>query len=337
MRKKRIVVVCPGRGSYSRENSNYLEGIDLNLRAMIKEHDKIRSIKNLKNVFELDKTAFRSKTDMIGENASPLIYACSLKDYISINKGKYEVAAICGNSMGWYIAMAMSGAITNEDGFDLIQTMGTLTQKHGKGGQIIYPIIDEDWRMNVDRKNMLLDEVAKIGAHLSIKLGGFVVIGGEQSALDHLLKTLPTINKYPFQIPFHAAFHTNLLEKSASIAQSYFDYKNFNKPRIPLVDGRGNIWSPWSTDIRELFSYTFGHQIIKPYDFSSSINVAVKEFCPDHILLLGPGNSLGSPVAQILIENNWNGLTSKNDFLNSQEEDPFIISMGIEEQRNLVL
>ena len=337
MRKKRIVVVCPGRGSYSRENSNYLEGIDLNLRAMIKEHDKIRSIKNLKNVFELDKTAFRSKTHMTGENASPLIYACSLKDYISINKGKYEVAAICGNSMGWYIAMAMSGAITNEEGFDLIQTMGTLTQKHGKGGQIIYPIIDEDWRMNVDRKNMLLDEVAKIGAHLSIKLGGFVVIGGEQSALDHLLKTLPTINKYPFQIPFHAAFHTNLLEKSASIAQSYFDYKNFNKPRIPLVDGRGNIWSPWSTDIRELFSYTFGHQIIKPYDFSSSINVAVKEFCPDHILLLGPGNSLGSPVAQILIENNWNGLTSKNDFLNSQEEDPFIISMGIEEQRNLVL
>ena len=337
MRKKRIVVVCPGRGSYSRETSNYLDGIDLNLRSMIKKHDKIRSAKNLKNIFELDKTTFRSKIHMTGENASPLIYACSLKDYISINKKKYEVVAICGNSMGWYIAMAMSGAITNEDGFDLIQTMGTLTQNHGTGGQIIYPIIDEDWRMDVDRRNMLMDEVAKVGAHLSIELGGFVVIGGEQVALDHLLKTLPTIDKYPFQIPFHAAFHTKLLQKSASIAQSYFDYNNFNRPRIPLVDGRGNIWSPWSTDIRELFSYTFDHQLIKPFDFSSSIKVAVKEFCPDHILLLGPGNSLGSPVAQVLIENNWNGLTSKNDFLNSQEEDPFIISMGIEEQRNLVL
>jgi [acyl-carrier-protein] S-malonyltransferase len=103
------------------------------------------------------------------------------------------------------------------------------------------------------------------------------------------------------------------------------------------VDGRGNIWSPWSTDIQELFSYTLGDQIVRPYDFSSSIDVAVKEFCPDQVVLLGPGNSLGSPVAQVLIENNWNGLNSKSDFLNSQEKDPFVISMGIEEQRNIVL
>ena len=337
MRKKRIVVVCPGRGSYTRKTSNYLENADSNLRSMIEEQDKIRSTKNLKSVFELDKAIFRAKTHMSGENASPLIYSCSLKDYSLINKEKYEIAAICGNSMGWYIAMALSGALTNEDGFDLIQTMGILTQDHGTGGQIIYPIIDEDWRININRRNMLLDEVSKIGAHLSIKLGGFVVIGGKQSALNHLLKTLPTIDKYPFQIPFHAAFHTRLIEKSTSLAQSYFDYKIFNRPRIPLVDGRGNIWSPWSTDIQELFSYTLGDQIVRPYDFSSSIDVAVKEFCPDQVVLLGPGNSLGSPVAQVLIENNWNGLNSKSDFLNSQEKDPFVISMGIEEQRNIVL
>ena len=337
MRKKRIVVVCPGRGSYSRETSNYLENVDSNLRAIIEEQDKIRSAKKLKSVFELDKTIFRAKTHMTGENASPLIYSCSLKDYYSINKKEYEVAAICGNSMGWYIAMALSGALTSKNGFELIQTMGILTQNHGEGGQIIYPIIDEDWRMNIERKNMLLDEVAQIGAHLSINLGGFLVIGGEQSALDHLLKILPPIDKYPFQIPFHAAFHTHHLEKSSTLAQSHFDYKIFNKPRIPVIDGRGNIWSPWSTDIRELYNYTFGHQIVQPYDFSSSIEVAVKEFCPDHIVLLGPGNSLGSPVAQVLIDHKWNGLTSKSDFLKSQEKDPFVISMGMEEQRNIIL
>ena len=46
------------------------------------------------------------------------------------------------------------------------------------------------------------------------------------------------------------------------------------------------------------------HQVIKSYDFSSSVIVALKEFCPDNIILLGPGNTLGSAVAQILIENN---------------------------------
>ena len=78
MRKKRIVVVCPGRGSYTRETSNYLENVDSNLRAIIEEQDKIRSAKKLKSVFELDKTIFRAKTHMTGENASPLIYSCSL-------------------------------------------------------------------------------------------------------------------------------------------------------------------------------------------------------------------------------------------------------------------
>ena len=112
MRKKRIVVVCPGRGSYTRETSNYLENVDSNLRAMIEEQDKIRSAKKFKSIFELDKNSFRSKTHRTGENASPLIYSCSLKDYYLINKEEYEVAAVCGNSMGWYIAMALSGALT---------------------------------------------------------------------------------------------------------------------------------------------------------------------------------------------------------------------------------
>jgi hypothetical protein len=53
--------------------------------------------------------------------------------------------------------------------------------------------------------------------------------------------------------------------------------------------------------------------------------------------LLGPGNSLGAPVAQVLINHNWNELKTKTDFLNSQENNPYIVSMGLEEQKKLVL
>ena len=86
-----------------------------------------------------------------------------------------------------------------------------------------------------------------------------------------------------------------------------------------------------------LYSYTLNHQVIKKYDFSSSVSVALKEFCPDHVVLLGPGNSLGGPVAQILINQQWNGLKSKQDFLGTQKNNPFVVSMGIDEQKNLVL
>ena len=68
------------------------------------------------------------------------------------------------------------------------------------------------------------------------------------------------------------------------------DDKIFNRPNIPIVDGRGNIWSPWSTDEKELYNYTLNDQITSTYDFSKSISVSLKEFCPDHIVLLGPGN-----------------------------------------------
>ena len=121
------------------------------------------------------------------------------------------------------------------------------------------------------------------------------------------------------------------------MADSKLNRAIFNKPKIPLIDGRGNIWSPWSTDENELYNYTLNHQVIKKYDFSSSVSVALKEFCPDHVVLLGPGNSLGGPVAQILINQQWNGLKSKQDFLGTQENNPFVVSMGIDEQKNLVL
>ena len=64
--------------------------------------------------------------------------------------------------------------------------------------------------------------------------------------------------------------------------------------------------------------------------------MALKEFCPDLLVLLGPGNSLGGVVGQILIDNKWKGLESKKDFLDLQASDPFMLSVGIPEQRKIL-
>ena len=85
----------------------------------------------------------------------------------------------------------------------------------------------------------------------------------------------------------------------------------FQKPTIPLVDGRGNICLPYSTDVDAIWRYTLNHQVISTYDFTKAITVAVKEFCPDKLILLGPGNSLGGAIGQILIKNNWLRATNK--------------------------
>jgi len=110
----------------------------------------------------------------------------------------------------------------------------------------------------------------------------------------------------------------------------------FCPPTIPLIDGRGHIWQPHATDVAQLYQYTLDHQICQPYYFNRAIDVAIKEFSPDVFIVLGPGNSLSSSIAQRLIELRWQGINNKAAFIKRQKSDPVIIAMGLEQQRSLV-
>ncbi|MEQ1722375.1 MAG: hypothetical protein ABL930_04315, partial [Pseudobdellovibrio sp.] len=102
----------------------------------------------------------------------------------------------------------------------------------------------------------------------------------------------------------------------------------FQKASLPLIDGQGIIWQNYATDLNELYNYTFDHQVVQAYDFTKAITVSLKEFAPDRLILLGPGNSLGRAIGQILVENSWLNIKSKNDFSELQKLNAFLISMG---------
>ena len=336
MAKKRIVIICPGRGTYTRDTSGYLAAFGASAKDQIAYMDEQRKLVGNSTLTELDSKPFRAKSHMLGEHASPLIYACSLSDFLSIDQQKYEIVAITGNSMGWYSALALSGSLAPENAYSLISTMGSMMKDGIIGGQIIYSVMDENWHVDESEKKEVLTEIKNASAHVSIYLGGYLVIGGEQSALDILLKKLPAKDNYPFQLPFHAAFHTPLLESISEKALELLPQSIFQKPSVSLVDGRGHIWSPFSTDTVDLHNYTLRHQVTNAYEFFTAITVAIKEFCPDKLVLLGPGNSLGGSIGQIMIENNWLDIDSKSAFSSLQKENPYLISMGMEEQRKLV-
>jgi hypothetical protein len=88
--------------------------------------------------------------------------------------------------------------------------------------------------------------------------------------------------------------------------------------RGQLIDGRGHVWYPQMIDISALHDYTLGYQVTKPYDFSRAIANGLKEFAPDVLIVLGPGNTLGGAVAQCLIQNEWKRITDKNSFVSQQ-------------------
>ncbi|RYV02428.1 acyl carrier protein [Shewanella sp. OPT22] len=343
--KERVIVVAPGRGCYNKEELGYLARFHADKLEFIEEIDEYRTEQKQRSIAELDalnKYSFKLHTP--GENASALIYACAYGDFLNIDRDKYDIVAVTGNSMGWYIALALSGALQPDAAIQVINTMGSMMQNGLIGGQIIYPEIDENWQIDVSKTELLDSVVEEVNQHAgcelftSIYLGGYRVLAGNEAGLKLAEEKLPQLDaRYPMRLYNHGAFHTPLLKDISDKGFELLDEDLFEKPDLPLVDGQGNIWSPYYCDLDALRDYTLGHQVTEPYDFSKAIEVAIKEFAPDKIIVLGPGNTLAGPVAQELIKHNWFGWQSKQDFVDAQADEPKLIAMGHGEQRSLAV
>jgi len=108
-------------------------------------------------------------------------------------------------------------------------------------------------------------------------------------------------------------------------------------PQITLIGGDGVVHRPWAAPAA-LWAYTLGAQIIEPFDFARAITTALGELGPDVVVLPGPGDSLGSAVAQILIAQRWRGLGDRADFAAMQASDrPILLAMARPEQRARVV
>jgi malonyl CoA-acyl carrier protein transacylase len=343
--KQRAVVICPGRGTYNKDELGYFHRFHQDKKHILDIIDAHRSEQGQVSVSELDQMPnYNMRIHTSGENASSLIYACSKGDFEAINTDEYDIVAVTGNSMGWYIALAVAGALDEQGSIELINTMGSMMKNGVIGGQIIYPIVDNDWRedttkiAHVAEMMQSVNELENCEVHTSIKLGGFIVIGGNKAGLKQLEQRLENIDdRYPMNLFNHAAFHTPLLTEISKKAKQLLSKSLFKSPQIPLIDGQGKIWQPYSTDSDDLWEYTLGRQVDYYYDFTKAIEVAIKEFAPDKLIILGPGTTLGGATGQSLIKHNWQNMSCKQDFINQQKGAPFVLAMGMNEQRLLVI
>jgi [acyl-carrier-protein] S-malonyltransferase len=351
MKKQTAVVVCPGRGTYNQTELGYLKryhGGDestVEISAFLGEVEAGRKSLGQVSLSELDGSdKYKSRIHGTGDNASALIYACALADFKKIDSEKFDVIAVTGNSMGWYLALACAGVLPGQAGFDVVNTMGKLMHTEGRGGQVIYPLVDENWQSDSTLSEICSQTVADLnkleGVEIftSIELCGMRVLAANEVGVKTLLEHLPQQQgRFPFQLQHHSAFHSPLLDHIPELAMKSLSRNLFKPAEIPLIDGRGKVWQPGCYRQDDLFNYTFDHQICSPYDFTSAISVSLKEFAPDKLIVLGPGTTLGPPIAQQLIELDWLNIGSKKTFTDQQKRDPFVLSMGIEDQRKYVL
>lgn len=341
--RKRIVAVCPGRGTYSKETMGHLVQAKGSRKEVVGQLDDWRATEGWATLSELDAMQkFKPAIHTKGENAAALIFANAKLDFMDLLESQHEIVAVIGNSMGWYLALTFAEVVPFSVGYQIVQNMGSMLKDGLIGGQIIYPIADDQWR--VDRQKVeLVESLLKEGQfrgfeiHHSIKLGGYRVLAGSDEGIDFLLKELPKDGDFPFQLINHGAFHTPLMRAASQAGLKRFRQEDFCKPLFPLIDGRGQIYSPYSASTKELYHYTFQNQVTETYDFSLSLKLALREFAPDHLVLLGPGGTLGGAIGQSLIQERWQGIASKEDFQSRQSEHPLLISLNQPEQRSLLL
>lgn len=339
--RKTAVVICPGRGTYNADELGYLARHHADKQAFIDMVDRVRAEAGQVAISELDAMeTFSPSVHGTGDNASLLIYACAMADFFSIDRGLYDIVGVTGNSMGWYLSLAGGGAVSLEDGARLVNGMGRIMTEHGQGGQVVYSTVDDEWRPDPTKQKRVDDALLMIGdvsIETSIHLGGMHVFAGGDRGIKHLQSTLPKDGHFPLRLRGHSAFHSTKLDHIVPLAQSAFSADMFNAPDVPLIDGQGSTWLPHATDVAALYRYTLGDQINTPYNFSKAVTNAAHEFAPDVFIVLGPGGTMGAPVAQSLIAKNWRGLSSKTDFQSRQKDAPIILSMGRESDRKRVI
>ncbi len=343
--RRRALVLCPGRGSYGRDSLGSLQGL---ASPALDAFDSIRAELGRPTVRELDAAdQYRGSRHIAGEHASILTAGASLTDLEALDSDKVDVVGVCGNSMGWYTALSYAGALSLQDGGTLIETMGSYQSRgeHGVvGGQIVFPLVDEQWRTDPALVAAVDQAVADIAdLHWSIRLGGQAVLGGTTAALAEAREHLPDLTRgahsYPLRLPLHSAFHTPLLAGTAARAQADLDGLSWQAPRVPMIDGRGALWRPLWTDPAELRAYTLGHQVSEAFDFTTMLATALGTFAPDLVVLPGPGSSLGGAIGQVLVNLGWQGIRSKADFLARQgdaERGPILAAMRWPDQRTWV-
>ncbi len=288
----------------------------------VERAEGLRARYGLAALRELDsQERFDPRTHLRPANAAPLIWLVSMFDAErSLEHG--SCVAVCGNSMGWYTALAVAGALDFDDGFRLVQEMALLQEEAAPegGGQVLYPTVGEDWRVDPARVESVRAALAGSAgeASRSIELGGYAVLAGSQAGVRHLLRALPPLelgrNRYPFQLLQHGPYHTPLCENVARRAGETLSGLDWRRPRTSLVDGRGRRFTPWSADVGALRDYTLGEQVVVPFDFTLALRLLLGEYAPDELLLPGPGNSLGGVCGQVLVQLGWRGVRSKSEF-----------------------
>lgn len=330
----RAAVAFPGRGSYGPGS----------LGSLPRDHpwvgraDELRASTGLPALSTIDGAErFTPAVHLRAANAWPLTFLVSLLDAERI-ADDHEVVVVVASSIGWYTALAASGALEFDDAFRLVQQMALAAEEplddDAAAAELVYPLIDDAWERDEARAGLIDAALADAGegASRALELGSFSVIAGTAGAVERVGTSLPPVTmggrSYPLRLASADAWHTPLRARSAAGAAARLGDLGWERPKVTIVDGRGVRFTPLSTDPSHLAEQSLVGLAEAPYDFARAFRVALREYAPDVVLLPGPGATLGTACAQLIVAEGYRGIRSRTELEAVQAgPSPLLLSM----------
>ena len=192
---KSALVICPGRGSYNAAelgSLNRLAHPEL-WQPIVAEADAACTAAGLRSVSELDSAPnFDRSAHMDPAHSSALTYTIAAADFASrFGRGtggdhsptSLKPVGLCGNSLGWYTAVALGGSVSFGGGLDVVLTTSRFQRSEPQvGGQLVYPTLGAEWEESAELSAAIEDALAAANrpgvgyASVSIELGRATVL-----------------------------------------------------------------------------------------------------------------------------------------------------------------
>jgi [acyl-carrier-protein] S-malonyltransferase len=226
--------------------------------------------------------------------AQPALFATSLAVTEVAREQGLRPEFVAGHSLGEYTAAVASGALSAEDGMQLVSERGRLMagiqlERPGAMAAII--------GLPQERVEELCSEASSEGsvAPANLNTPAQIVCSGEEAAVEKLLELAEAAGaEKAVRLRVGAAFHSVLMEPVQRRMAEKMEGVTWSDPEVPLVGNASAALKTSADEVREALIA----QIASPVLWVDCVRTLIDQGC-DTFLELGSGRTLSGLVRQI--------------------------------------
>ena len=292
---------------------------------LYKEYQTVRDIYNkIKQLTGVDisEITFKGTQENLNEtdNTQICILAMSLAVLELLKESGIEAEISSGLSLGEYTALIYSGALSFEDGIQLVKKRGEYMKNLVPQGEWLMAAVlgMEDTQVEDICRNVQSGFVVPVNYNCKSQ----IVISGEKQAVEEAeIKLKEAGAKKVRVLKTSGPFHTEKLNKASEVLKqdlNNIEFKQFNTPVIKNIDG--SVYTS-EDNIKEVLE----KHIVSPVHFSKGLQTML-DMGIDTFIEIGPGKTLSGFVKRMDTDKeihiyNINSVDTLNSTIKTIKED----------------